>query len=368
VLLLIALGCQNGLLIDLQGPPLLDWSETDGKTTLALRYAVRNARTRVPLAPGEFEQRLLLDGEPIDPESILDEGQVELQSTLYLHLILDSSYSMLEHEPPAFDPMLQAVEEVLDQAEERWSGDAKEFRWQACWFSELIYCPMEPSQDLIGLIPEPEPGDSTKLYSAVAYSVDQMRAAYESGVAAGERDQHILVVFSDGADNYSWFDNSEQSETGDGFVGRGHPATELSDVKEAIEAHPALTVHVIGLGSDIDDDALQTIATTGGGIYEPDTDPEKIGALFERVALELVSQTEVGVTIPLQPGDYTFELQATNGLLRGSETFDFRAGDADARILDARFSSTTSDPDDTGDTGDSGDQGDDTADQDRSGG
>lgn len=357
MLLLLTLACQNGLLIELQGPPSLEWSETDGKTTLALRYAVRNPQTEVPLAPGTFEQRLLLDGEPIDPESILAEGQVELESTLYLHLILDASYSMLEHDPPAFEPMLYAVERVLDQAEETWSGDAKSFVWQACWFSELIYCPEDSGQDLISLIPEPEPGSSTKLYSAVAMSVKQMHAAYLMGVAAGDRDQHILVVFSDGADNYSWFDNTEQTETGDGFTGRGHPSTELSDVKDAIVAHPDLTVHVIGLGSEIDEQALLAMSTAGGGRYYNDVDTEKLGELFGLVALELVNQSEVGVTMPLQPGDYTFELQASTGRLRGSEGFDFHAGDADARILTGPYAGTGSseeeDPDDTGgdDTG-----------------
>ena len=62
--------------------------------------------------------------------------------------------------------------------------------------------------DDILTIPAPASGTSTKLNSAVKVMADFMQSEYDSGVFNGERDQYVMLVLSDGADNYSFFDNS----------------------------------------------------------------------------------------------------------------------------------------------------------------
>ena len=56
---------------------------------------------------------LLLDNRPVDNESLLQADSEELSSSIHLGLVLDASFSMLLHNPPAFEPMLTAARNAV---------------------------------------------------------------------------------------------------------------------------------------------------------------------------------------------------------------------------------------------------------------
>jgi hypothetical protein len=188
-------------------------------------------------------------------------------------------------------------------------------------------------------IPEPGPGTATKLFAAVECQAKLMKEQYLD-IANGPHDHHVMIVLSDGADNYSWFDNSSFTNVGVTTSGApfeviGWAATDVDPAVAAIESHPNLTVHALGLGSSVQDSQLQPLVSAGGGRYLKNPSTAQLGALFDSVTREFATIQDHGATIPLPPGDYLFTLRVrtVRGNASDSYSFQFHGGDESAGVL-----------------------------------
>jgi hypothetical protein len=334
----------GALRVELQGTPEVAWNRSNGRTDVVAQFIIRDLQG-IPVEPDSVIIDLLVDGQPVDNEGLFREDAEELSSSLRYALVLDASYSMTQHAPPAFVPMLAAAADSVEAASALWRDAPGEFSWTVTWFDDFVYSAVG-AWDALSLleIPTPMEGSATRLFGAVQLAADALLADYYDGVAAGPRDHHVMVVFSDGADNISWFDNS--AEGSDRFVTtpsraeydrRGFEAVDgVEALVERLALHPNLTVHVIGLGSAIDNEELAALAEAGGGIFHANPSATEIDALFERITMEFSTLQTRGATIPLRPGDYTFSVRARrlDGTGLGEAHFELRAGDQDSRVLD----------------------------------
>ena len=211
------------------------------------------------------------------------------------------------------------------------------------WFNETISAPSPEGRtwqpDDLLTIPEPGAGTATKLFAAVDRQAGKMLDAYAT-IANGPHDHHVMIVLSDGADNYSWFDNSTFASSGVTTSGApydvsGWAAATLDSAVAAIEAHPNLTVHALGLGSAVQDAQLQALVTAGGGRYLKNPSSAELEDLFDSVTHEFATIQDHGATIPLPPGDYRFTLRVLTAdrQARDEYSFLFHAGDPDAGVL-----------------------------------
>jgi len=335
-------GTPASVAIHMTSDPLVLFDAMSGKTGVVVQFIARNA-AGYALDPEDVLVELLIDGHPVDNESILQEDAEELSASIFLSLVLDTSYSMLLHSPPAFAPMREAARDAILQGIELFAGRSGTFTWSLTWFNEVLSSPSSSGrawlpEDLLA-IPEPRPGTATKLFAAVEHEALKMQEAYQN-VANGPHDHHIMVVFSDGADNYSWFDNSSYSSTGVTSSGAayetsGYRVTTLDSAVAAITSHPRLTTYVIGLGSDVRDAQLQAISNAGDGRYFKNPASSQVGALFDLVTQEFATIQNHGATIPLPPGDYTFGLRiwSRDRSAHDEFTFGIHAGDEQAGIV-----------------------------------
>jgi hypothetical protein len=329
--------------VQLTGEPSVTYDAQRGRTVVVAQLTARRS-DGVPLSPAEVDVTMEVDGNPIDNESILQGSAEVLSSSLHYHLVLDASGSMLQHNPPAFAPMKAAAQESVQEGLDLWADRPGTFSWDLSWFNDVLFHRQgewQPSD--IASLDEPPADAATKLYAAVESAAEEMAAAYQAGTAAGPRDHHVMVVLSDGADNYSDFDNAQQEPatvgstlTGAAYERFGWPTTTLDDALAAIAAHPNLTVHVLAMGSKFagnDLDSLRTLATGGGQLLKNPSSAE-IAALFARVTKEFTTIQTQGAAIPQQGGDHEFTLLVSGAKFRGDgrTSFSYRAG-PDAQVL-----------------------------------
>jgi len=336
----------SGVTLDMTQDPQVTWLSTNGKTQVILQFTVRDDGD-LPLTEDEVNVRLELDGDPIDVESVLNQSSTELEVNLYFAMVLDASFSMTQHNPPAFEPMKMAASDSYQQVLNLWSTRPGNVKFSLIWFDEVM------NQSLYNLgaardwvpddilsIPAPTAGTATKLDSAVKVMADYLRSEYVNGTFNGARDQYVMLVFSDGADNYSYWDNSPINTTlntssGASYRQFGTVPTTLEEAEAAIAAHPRLTTHVIGLGSAINAAELNRIAQAGNGTFQTNPSSQNIGDLFDRVLSEFTTIQTRGAEIPLPPGDYDFTLTVSNkaGGDPASYTFTMHAGDPQAGVI-----------------------------------
>lgn len=319
--------------------------ERNGATRFIVQFVARDENGQLvdpqlnsQSEPTQLASELYVDREAVDVESLLSRESNLLQSNLLLSLVLDSSYSMLHHSPPAFEPMKEAAVSILRDTQATWQNINSEFHWELAWFHEYIFRPAKDaggnpwSIDDIYRIPPPAEGTFTGLYKAVHHMAGVHAERMAEGVAAGQRDQHIMVVLSDGKDNHFFFDNSSYRNEGnaDGihWTSFGAEPTSLADVQAALATIPRLRTHVIGLGTSVDTAELEAIAAAGNGKYFYGSSSNTLGELFEDVRKEFVTMQTLGVEVPLPPGEYEFSLRTRhvrNGA-EGREYFTVEAG------------------------------------------
>jgi hypothetical protein len=331
--------------VELAGEPSVTYDPARGRTTVVVQFIARGA-DGVPLAPSDLAVEMLVDGEPVDNESVLQESSQELAASVLYALVLDASGSMLRHTPPAFGPMKEAARKSVQDGRDLWQDRPGTFAWDVCWFNDVLFHRQgtwNPAD--LSAIPDPLLEAATKLYAAVQFMAREMADAHEAGTAAGARDQHILVILSDGADNLSGFDNSmsavepsarvppstETTSTNAAYERFGWPTTTLDGALDAIRAHPRLTVHVLALGSEFrpgDLDNLGKIAQAGGGQLLVNPSSDASAQLFDRVTREFSTLQTRGAAIPQQSGDYDFTLRVEGVTFtgQGTQTFRYRAG------------------------------------------
>jgi hypothetical protein len=336
----------SGLNVEETQTPQLTYLENNGKTQVIVQFSVRDG-AGIPLPEDQLDVQLNIDDQPLDVESLLNQSSFDLAVNLYFAMVLDASYSMTQHNPPAFTPMLTAARDSYQEVLDLWSTRPGEVKFSLLWFEEV----MNQSQDNTNLarfwepddilsIPEPISGTATKLHSAVKVMSDHLQAEYDSGIFNGVRDQYVMLVFSDGADNYSWFDNStiEDSSTtasGADYHQFGTVATTLAEATQAISGHPSLTAHVIGLGSAINTTELTQIAAAGNGTYQANPSSENIDQLFQSVLQQFTTILTRGAEVPLPPSDYKFTVSVKDKLngATGSYSFMMHAGDLQAGVV-----------------------------------
>ncbi|MCA8975358.1 MAG: VWA domain-containing protein [Planctomycetes bacterium] len=297
-----------------------------------------------PLERGvDYSIELFLDGEPIDSESLISEA--DLNSDLYYSLVLDASYSMvIDHSPPAFEPMLGAARSNLERAISRWTereGSTIYYSW--VWFDDYIFDPYssshyEPAN--ISRIPTPEGGNFTRLFGAVDFMIDRHIDAFRSGKANGPNDRHVMIVFTDGQDNRSHIVGSQVKQ----YQSTPFPhekirptnaVTGVGDLEARLATEPGLnlTVHTIGLGSTrIDDSALNEstgIASLGrNGVYVKRPNTGDLKDLFEEVNRQVLSIEVVGARLPSLISGQAFSFKIRVRSLANESVF----GDLDLQL------------------------------------
>jgi hypothetical protein len=328
--------------ISMTSDPTVQFNQATGKTTAVVQFIARD-RAGNPLDADDVTVELLLDGSAVDNEALLQADSEELSSSIHLGLVLDASYSMLLHNPPAFGPMRTAARNAVVDGLARYAGRPGSFTWSLEWFNEILASPSASGRiwqpDDLLTIPEPGPGTATKLFAAVERQALKMLERYAS-TANGPHDHHVMIVLSDGADNYSWFDNSSAASSGATASGApfsmvGWDSTGLDDAVAAITTHPNLTVHALGLGSSVKDSELKPLVDAGGGRYLKNPSTAQLGDLFDSLTREFATLQDHGATIPLPPGDYglTVRVRRVTGSVMDEFSFRFHGGDTNARIL-----------------------------------
>lgn len=309
------------------------WNPENGATRLIMQFITRD-ESGVALdpeldanqEPTALASQLYVNNRPTDVESLLNRDSELLKSDLALSLVLDSTYSMLTHEPPAFAPMKAAAVDVLNGISDVWAANNANFHWELTWFNEVIFRPAPNNSGEtwtianINDIPQPSQGDFTGLWKAVDYTIGVHEELYADNVASGQRDQHVMIIFSDGDDNHSSvFDNSAERFSGsddlDGMVHwtyRGYPLTDITDVKSHLAAVPDLRIYVIAFGEQLGEEGkqdLKDLAELSRGQYFFGSDSNTLGQLFDSVKREFVTMQTLGVETPLRDGEYEFSLR-----------------------------------------------------------
>ena len=343
-------GSGRVLRVEPAAEPSIVFDDAIGTTTVVVDYVVRN-NLNIPLEESDTRIRFLLDGvdlseDPRFDEAVLDREAEELELNLFLLLVLDASFSLQTFDVPQFPLLQRSAENVVLSASGVFNDRVGDFNWSVVWFDELIAKPDPNFVDSFRFenVPLPEPGSFSKLFGAIDAGLESSETFRVSGVAAEERDRHVIVIFTDGRDNISDFHNPETRETGelrngDPFPRFGWQATNLSDVLFSISDHPSfptnLDVHTIALGEPcttssqercFDAAALRQIAQVGFGRALESIDD--VSALFDEIRKEFTTFQSSGVRLALPPGDYDLDLvvERADGSSDGSLQFSFSTG------------------------------------------
>jgi hypothetical protein len=268
---------------------------------------------------------------------------------MLLSVVLDASYSIVAGNE--FGNMKTAAASLVRSVSEAWAQRSGDLQWHLLWFNDQLHYPSgQWAVNDIARIPEPTQGAFTKLFGAVEYAAEQMytvgHGAGQNGFATGPLDHQMMVVFSDGRDNYSWKDNYNLSNprTLHSVVGttlqywtQGHEATTKQDILTSLgESGGPDHVYVMGFGAGIDEKELSEIASAANGRYFRDPQGRNISALFDSVASEITTIQTYGAGMPLPAGDYEFTVRViykANSSIRAEYSFPFHAGDENAGVL-----------------------------------
>ena len=323
------------------GVPSVVWDDAAGATTVVVKFSAR-ARDNAPLGPNDIDVQMLVDNAPLDNESQLQQDAHQLEIDLHYTLVLDATYSMMLHDPPAFEPMKAAAKKSVEAGERAWKTRPGSFNWDVTWFDDDVYRPEGAWNEAnILAIPAPQQGSFTRLYAAVDSAISRISQQVAALNPASRAKRHdVMVVFSDGKDNHSWHGNAELDalrdlDSGLKYREVGWPGTTLDNVLNDITASNSFTLHTIGMGSDINEVELAKLASTGHGIFVKNPGTAGIATLFERVSQEFNTIQTRGATIPNPSGDYTFTVLVRQRDTNGEARINFRihAGDTSAKLL-----------------------------------
>ncbi|MBK8098084.1 MAG: VWA domain-containing protein [Planctomycetes bacterium] len=262
-----------------------------------------------PLEAKDFDTEILIDGAPLDSESLLAENEID--ADLMVSLVLDASYSMVsDHSPRAFEPMLAAARVSLERIIQRWisKGDTAFSSW--IWFDDYIYDPWQAADyaaENITRIPAPPAGTDTRLFGAMDFMLarhQQLRAGGggQPPLAAGPVDRHVMIVFTDGTDNRSHFAEpvATQLRTSPFAHERSRPAqpTSLAALEARLQALDYLAVYVIGFGSSIQAADLERLAAAANGQFIRADATSELPAVFDTISRQVTAIREIGARDP----------------------------------------------------------------------
>lgn len=308
----------RAITVERTGAPQVS-SDGDGRTQVLVSFVARADASGIQraLTVSETAVEFYLDGQRVSGESVL--GRNELGGDLFYTLVLDGSYSMqVDHDPPAFAPMLAAARASIEDVTREWSqrGTNAELRSDWLWFDDYIHYPDDKSVATISLVPPPRSGENdTRLFGAINYMFERHLATASGGFAVEPQDRHVMVVFTDGNDNRSYFVTTELNERVTTPVAHlkhrpGTPTASHLDLIARINAArtagrlPSFTLHTIGLGTSVRDVPLRELAASQSGVFVQNPSSRNLADLFSAITREVVSIQTVGVKMPLQPGRY----------------------------------------------------------------
>ena len=327
-----------------------------GRTSIVVQFVARDSNG-FPLTSDQIDVEFLRDGREISREASLKSSASELQFNVNFGLVLDTSYSMVDS--GAFNPMLNAASQSLQSGIDVWKKNTGDFNFYTTWFNDYIFSSVENTtpwtpEDIKSIsAPASNQNSSTKLYAAVDYMVDKLDALPKVDKAAeAPADQNIILVFSDGNDEFSWYDNSNTPEefgvidNGAEYSKIGYKSIALIEDPENerpafdylipnIEQSKNLTIHVIGLGDKIVESDLRKIAQTGHGTYRTNPDSEDLKNVFDRVIREFTTLQTHGVSMTIDKGEYAFTLRVRNksGNKFADYSFNFETDEDGASVL-----------------------------------
>lgn len=269
--------------------------DVDGNTIPASATKVTQVIDGDPPTSGKWE-----GGESLNEE--------DLASDLHVTLLVDASASIAAS--AVFDDMKAAAVDLLSQGEDLWSTRPGVFDWRILWFNDWVW---EADADWTTKdIPSiPGPGDEadgfTRMYAGIDYAIGQANSLKADGVADGDLDNHILVVFTDGQDNSSGRASppvpaeTGVTETGAGFTTHDTDAITLNETADAIEsANKWLTTSMLALGGDVDQEVLDDFAKAGRGTVFSGTD---VTGLFADASKSFETVQYVGWRLPFNPDE-----------------------------------------------------------------
>jgi hypothetical protein len=312
-----SLGLRSLAVVPSGGPSIE--SDGDGRTRILVSFVARGEDSRGvrALTGNETQVEYLLDDHPVGGESVL--ARDEIAGDLFYTMVLDGSYSMLvDHDPPAFAPMLAAARRSVQDVTTEWQsrGVRNQVKVDWLWFDDYVYYPDDKAFDNLLLIPQPAGGENdTRLFGSVNFMFERHLAEVQNGYAARAQDRHVMVVFSDGRDNRSYFVTHEINEPrATPFPHVRHRPGRPTDGHEELVARlqqarnegrlPNLVLHSIGLGTNIAAGPLEALATSQGGAFVQNPSSTALASLFEAITREVVSVQTVGLKLPLRPGRY----------------------------------------------------------------
>jgi len=237
-------------------------------------------------------------------------GVENLTSDLHVTLLLDASNSVVQ--AGLFDQMKASAEELLSQGAAQWEERPGVFTWQVIWFNRLVNAASDAQGEWefadIRDIPAPDPDDDafTRLYAAMEFAIRDATATREEGIADGDRDNHLLAVFTDGGDNISGLPSgdpkipSDVTKNGKAFDTFGTNSINRAQLERLMENRDWLQVSMLGLGSEIDREALDSLARAGNGTVFEGQDIER---LFSRAQQSFEIQQNVGFRLPFNPDE-----------------------------------------------------------------
>ena len=294
----------------------------EGRTNVVIQFVPRD-ENGFPLNSDQIDIELKINDRIIGGESTLQSSATELQFNVNLGLVLDTSYSMVDR--MALQPMLAAAQQSVQSGEDIWKEKSGTFKFYTSWFNDYIFYSVDTVNKIwtpndIATIPAPLVGSATKLFAATDFMINKLNALTSVEKPEGApNDQNIMLVFSDGEDNYSWWDSSEELEPetlttteGAEFVKIGYKATSIENLLQNLEQSKNLTVHVIGLGDTINEQNLKDIAKAGNGTFRKNPDTDNLKTVFDQVVQEFTTLQTQGASMPLPPGEYEFTLKVSN--------------------------------------------------------
>lgn len=284
----------------------------DGDATEGFASFVLNALNGDTIGAGETTITQTIDG--AQPGSGKWEGgqsldAMNLDSNIHVTLVLDASSSIVES--GLFDQTTTAALDMLNQGRDLWKDRPGGFTWQVVWFNQWVW---ESTGDWeledIQSIPGPAKDDDgfTRMYAAVDFAIGRTtEVRNQEGIAAGDRDTHLIVLFTDGRDNSSGRPSPKPPKTSGVTSSKAtymvHPTEVVTaaDVEAALEARDWLQLSILALGNDIDDRVLERFsdAAEGGQVYNGNN----VENLFGRAARSFETLQTVGWRLPLNPGE-----------------------------------------------------------------